>query len=405
MLLEKERVPAHSIPVPSSRQSLADVPILSYGFRPFFLGGALWGMLAMVLWIGALAGVWPIAPDYGLIPWHVHEFLFGYVGAIAAGFLLTAIPNWTGRLPVRGGPLLALFALWAIGRVALLVSPLIGVLPAIGVESVFLSVFALVVTREVVAGQNWRNLKTAVLVALLALGNIAFHAEVVLRGQADYSLRAGAAVILMLIMLVGGRIVPSFTRNWLARRGVTTLPAPFGPFDIFSMVAAALALVLWIASPDRSPTAVGLFVAGLAQLCRWSRWTGRSTWPEPLVFVLHVAYLFVPLGFFAVAASILWPPALPFSAALHVWTVGAMTLMTLAVMTRASRGHTGQALTAGPATQAIYLAVILAVATRLAAALAPQLTGSLLTISGSLWILAFAGFVVFYGPMLSRNAR
>jgi uncharacterized protein involved in response to NO len=336
------------------------------------------------------------------VAWHAHEFLFGYVGAIVAGFLLTAIPNWTGRLPVRGGPLLALFLLWAAGRAALLASESIGVVIAAVVEGLFLPILALVVLREIVAGRNWRNLKTVVLVSLLAIVNIAFHTEVILGGAADYSFRAGIAVILGLIMLIGGRVVPSFTRNWLTRVGARRLPTPVGRFDNASILLAAIALATWVAMPDHPLTGAALLLAGAAQILRLSRWAGLPTWREPLVFVLHAGYAFVPLGFLLVGTSILWPAVIPATGALHAWTAGAIALMTLAVMTRATRGHTGEALTAGAATQFIYAAAAIAAVMRFLAPLMSDLSVPLLEISAAAWLAAFGGFVVCYGPMLAR---
>ena len=158
-------------------RGIAAIPLFSYGFRPFFLAAGLWAALAMVLWIGAVSGAWTIASAYGPVAWHAHEFLFGYVSAAMTGFLLTAIPNWTGRLPVSGGPLMALLLLWVAGRVAMLFSDGIGPVAAAAIDALFLVALAATVVREIVAGRNWRNLKTVGLVSALALANIGFHAE------------------------------------------------------------------------------------------------------------------------------------------------------------------------------------------------------------------------------------
>ncbi len=381
---------------------LARIPVLSYGFRPFFLGGALWALVAMLLWVGVVTGRWEIAINYGPLAWHAHEFLFGYVGAIIAGFLLTAIPNWTGQLPIRGGPLLALFLLWLAGRVALLAVDQIGAFPAASIDSLFLLMLALVASREIVAGRNWRNLRVIALVFVLALANVGFHAETILFGAPDYSLRVAIAVIIVLIMLVGGRIVPSFTHNWLVREGSDRLPISFDRFDMLSILLAAAALIAWIVLPVSAVTGLLLTLAGLAQFLRLLRWAGLGAWREPLVLVLHVGYAFVPLGFFIVGASVWWPAMVPPTGALHTWTAGAMTLMTLAVMTRATRGHTGRELTAGAATQFIYAAAILAALARILP-LAAEFSSTLLAISAAAWIAAFGGFVLWYGPMLLRN--
>ncbi len=381
-------------------KGIAAFPLFSYGFRPFFLGGALWAALAMILWIGTVTGAWSIAIAYGPVAWHAHELLFGYVGAVMTGFLLTAIPNWTGRLPVRGGPLLALFGVWLAGRAAMLTSDQIGTVLAAAIDSAFLLALAAVVVREIVTGKNWRNLKTVGLISALALANIGFHAETILAGAPDYSLRAATALIIGLIMLIGGRIVPSFTRNWLAQQGAKRLPVPFGTMDMRLIGAAAIGLAAWVIAPEAAVTGVLLLAAGAAQAFRLSRWAGLSTWRQPFVFVLHVGYAFVPLGFLLAGSAALWPQAIPPVDALHAWTVGAIALMTLSVMTRASLGHSGRALAAGAGTAAIYLAALTAVLARLAVSLLPAFTMPLLDIAALAWIAAFAGFAVFYGPML-----
>jgi uncharacterized protein involved in response to NO len=383
-------------------RDFAGPAFLSIGFRPFFLGGASWAAAAMVIWIGMLAGWWLVVGDYGAVAWHAHEFLFGYIGAVMTGFLLTVVPNWTGRLPVRGRPLLALFLLWLAGRAALLFSDTIGVIPAVVVDSLFLLTLAAVALREVIAGRNWRNLKVVGIIGLLAATNILFHAEVIATGVADYAARAATALVLILIMLIGGRIIPSFTRNWLVKQGVARLPVPFGRFDAISIVVAAAALLSWVAAPDAVATGVALLVAGGVQTVRLARWAGAPTWREPLLLILHVGYAFVPIGFFAVGTAALRPDVIPPSGALHVWTAGGMVLMTLAVMTRATLGHTGRDLVAGGATCAIYLAAGVAMLTRVAAPAFPDASTPLLHLAAVAWILGFGLFAVWYGRMLVR---
>ncbi len=380
----------------------ARIPLLSYGFRPFFLGGAVWAALAMGLWIGELSGAWSFAESYGAVAWHAHALLFGYISAIVAGFLLTAVPNWTGRLPVRGGPLLCLFLLWVAGRAALLAVDRIGLLPAAVIDASFLFVLALVILREIVSGRNWRNLKTVLLVLLLAVSNVGFHLEVLTAGAPDIAIRAGTAAIIGMIMLIGGRLTPSFTRNWLARQRGATMPAAFGPFDVFALAVSGLGLALWLFAPGESLTGFILLLAGGIQATRLWRWAGLSAWREPLVLILHVGYAFVPVGFALVGASILWPAVVPVADALHAWTVGAVAVMTLAVMTRATLGHTGRDLVAGPLTRLIYAAIVVAVACRLAAPFAPDAMMVLLTLAGLGWIVGFGGFALVFGPMLLR---
>ena len=378
----------------------AGLPLLSYGFRPFFLGAALWAVLAMLLWIGSLAGFWQLAPGYGALAWHAHEMLFGYTSAVVAGFLLTAVPNWTGRLPVAGWRLALLFSLWVFARMAFLATGGIGVLPAILIDSLFLPCLLVVMAREIMAGRNWRNLPPLILVGLLGAANIGFHTEVLIGGAPDIATRVAVAALIVLIMLIGGRITPSFTHSWLLRTGSPHLPAAFGLIDKLALIASGLALVLWIVAPTMLATGILFLAAAAAQVGRLWRWGGVHARREPLVLILHLGYAFVPLGFLLGAASILFPGTLAGTAALHAWTVGAVGLMTLGVMTRATRGHTGRDLTASKCTVAIYAAMIAAALLRIAAGAFPQSYMVMLEAAGAAWITAFALFLFEYAPML-----
>jgi uncharacterized protein involved in response to NO len=379
--------------------------LLSYGFRPFFLGAALWALIAMVLWIGLLSGWWSFATGYGVIAWHAHEFLFGYIAAVMTGFLLTAIPNWTGRFPLQGRRLLALLVLWLAGRAAMLATDQIGTVAAAIIDCVYLVTLTTVMTREIVAGSNWRNLRVAVLVALTAVANIVFQAEVLIYGGPNYGLRLAVAAIVALIIVVGGRVTPSFTSNWLTRQGNQKRPAPLGRFDIGSIALAAIALVTWIAVPNWYGTAALLLLMAIAQAARLSRWAGAQTWREPILFVLHLGYSFVPLGALVLSISILWPEIVPTSSALHAWTTGAMGLMTLAIMTRATLGHTGHDVLSTPTTVAIYGAMLVAALARMAAPLMPAIYYRALMIAGVGWFTAFGIFLLIYGPMLLRRGN
>jgi len=360
----------------------------------------LWACVAMILWIGVLSGSWTFATKYGVIAWHAHEFLFGYIAAVMTGFLLTAIPNWTGRFPLQGMPLFALFMLWLAGRAAMLATDEIGTGAAAVVDCAYLVTLTAVITREIVAGSNWRNLRVTVLVALTAVANIVFQSEVLIYTAPAYGLRLALAAIVGLIMVVGGRITPSFTSNWLTRRGSEKRPAPLGRFDIGSIGLGTLGLVAWIVAPDWYGAAALLLIMAIAQAARLSRWAGVQTWREPILFVLHVGYAFVPLGALMLSLSILWPEIVPASGALHAWTTGAMGTMTLAVMTRATLGHTGRDVTSTPANVAIYVAIVVAALARVAAPLLPALYYPVLIVAAACWLLGFGIFIVAYGPML-----
>jgi uncharacterized protein involved in response to NO len=369
--------------------------VLSYGFRPMFLGAGVWGAVAMVVWILVLSGAVVLPSRFAPVEWHAHEMLFGYLPAVLAGFLLTAVPNWTGRMPVVGWPLLALWATWLAGRVAVTVSALLPAGLAAAIDLAFLAALAAVIGREIIAGRNFRNLVVLGGVLLLFAANVLFHAH----GAAGAGARLGVATGVLLILLIGGRIVPSFTRNWLAQRGAP-LPAAFGPTDKAALAAAAVALPAWVVAPGSALAAALCIAAGVLNLARLGRWRGARTLSEPLVLILHLGFLFAPVGLLLAGAAALWPAAVPVSAAVHAWTAGAVGTMTLAVMTRASLGHTGRPLAASWREIAIYACVLAAAALRVFSAFVPGAT-PLLHASAVLWILAFGGFAVGFLPVLA----
>ena len=377
--------------------------VLSYGFRPFFLLGAIYAGLAVLVWLPVFLGELTLTTAFAPRDWHVHEMLYGYLPAVITGFLFTAIPNWTGRLPIQGSPLLVLVIVWILGRIAVTCSAEIGWLAAMLVDVAFLALITAAAVREILAGENWRNLKVVVLVALLLAGNVAFHIEAHVNGAADYSIHAGIAIVLMLIVLIGGRIIPSFTRNWLVRENDGRLPSPFARFDIAVVILSAATLLTWTFRPEGSLTGAMCALVGLLHVIRLGRWAGDRTFREPLVLILHIGYAFVPLGFLLVAASA--AGLVPDSAGIHAWMAGAAGVMTLAVMTRASLGHTNQPLTASFWTQGIYVAIVIAALARICAVVTPAWSGPLLHLAATAWVLAFWGFAVCFGPLLLRATK
>ena len=379
-------------------------PVLfSYGFRPFFLAAALWAIGAMALWIAALILRLDLAGDYGAAHWHAHEMLFGFSSAVLGGFLLTAIPNWTGRLPVSGRPLAALFGLWVIGRVALLSSGIIGLPVAAAVEALFLPVLLLICAREVIVGRKWKDLKVIGGLIILSAANIWFHLSVLGNLDVDAAARLAIGAYTMLIMIVGGRIVPSFTRNWLNKVGRTDFPVPYNRFDTAAILIGVAALGAWTFAPVHIVTAAIAVIACAFHTVRLLRWHGSPTWPEKLLFVLHAAYAFVPLGFLAISAGAI--ELLADYPVMHVLTVGVIAFMMLAVMTRATRGHTGRPLVGSALTSASYVAIAGAALIRPLAEVLPEHYHHLIALSGALWIAAFVLFTLEYGPMLVRERR
>lgn len=373
--------------------------VLSYGFRPFFLAAGLWAALAMGLWLALLAGHDFLPLAFAAVDWHVHAFVFGYLSAVIAGFLLTAVPNWTGRLPVVGWPLAGLFGLWILGRAAVLAG---AGLPAWSVALADLALpLALVgfLAREIIIGRNWRNLPVLGLLMTFAIANGLFHVEAAVGAAQDgYGLRLGLAAVLMLIALVGGRIVPSFTRNWLVQRQSERLPVPFNRADGMVLALTGLTLLGFVLAPQGIGTALLCLAAGLAHLGRLGRWQGARTGAEPLVWVLHVAYALLALGFLAVGAAAF--DLIAQSGARHLWLTGAIGLMTLAVMTRASLGHAGLPLRATRLVAALYVLLVMATVARLGAGLWPGAPW-LMHLSAIMWIAAFGGFSILYWPILT----
>ncbi len=381
--------------------------ILSFGFRPFFASAGLWAGFAMLIWLAMLAGWLNLPTAFDPASWHAHEFLFGYLGAVSAGFLLTAVPNWTGRLPIVGWPLGGLAALWLVGRAAVMVSAFLPPLLVALADLSFPLLLVAFLAREIIAGRNWRNLGVLAMLGALTLGNALFHWQAA-RGEyaaGGIGLRLGLATGVLMITVIGGRIVPSFTRNWLARAGRSERPVSSGRFDRLVIILTVVSLLDWVLFPDWRGTGLALIVVGVLQLIRLARWSGQYTLAEPLVWVLHVGYGFVPLGALVLGIATVWPDTPILVGSQHLWMAGAIGVMTIAVMTRATLGHTGQTLSAGPGTTALYLVLIASVLIRAGAALVPGSELWLSGLGGGLWVAAFLGFVMLYGPALARPPK
>lgn len=376
-----------------ARKKYIGPALFSLGFRGFFLLAIGFALIVIPVWVSVYLHHLNLSGPFPAVDWHVHEMLFGYSAAVISGFLFTAIPNWTGRMPIQGWPLAALMALWLMGRFAIAGVFGSGPILVMVIDCSFLAAIVGVIAIEIIAGKNWRNLMVVIPVFLLLLANILFHTEVWHHGTADFARRLGLGVVIFLITLIGGRVIPSFTRNWLIKANPGPMPTPFSWFDAMCLLAGAVAILSLVAAPHASFTRLALALAGVMHLARLSRWQGVRTLAAPILLVLHIAYLFVPLGFvtLALGADI---------AGLHLLGIGAVGGMTMAVMMRATLGHTGRALTIGPSLIAAFAMVILAALLR---AFAPEL--SILGVSGllvaaSLWTLGFGIALVRVGPWL-----
>jgi uncharacterized protein involved in response to NO len=377
-------------------------PLFQHAFRVSFFLAAIWATAAIPLWLLSYSDAFSISTRLGDVNWHAHEMIFGYAALVICGFLFTAIPNWTGRLPVSGLPLAGLMLAWLAGRIAMLAADRLPPLAVAALDLLFLVAVLAVAFREIIAGKNWRNLRVLAIITWLMLANLWFHGAMLAGEAPAMALRAAVGALVALIILVGGRLTPSFTRNWLVKRGAARLPAPFNRFDALAIASGIVGAAAWVLAPDHPASGVIAGLAAVLLFTRLLRWRGYATSAEPLLLILHLGYAFIPLGFICMALAAWQPDLMPAAVVTHAWTAGAVGTMTLAVMTRATLGHTGHALTASRATVAIYGAVIVAAVLRMAAPFVSSLTETLLTLSGSVWSLAFAGFAVAYGPMLMK---
>jgi uncharacterized protein involved in response to NO len=332
-----------------------------------FLGAGSWAIIVLVLWLAMFFGYAQLPTRFDPVSWHIHEMLFGFVMAAVAGFLLTAIPNWTGRLPVRGPRLVALAGLWLLGRlVCLISSELPAWLPATA-DLAFPVTLLLVATREIIAGRNWRNLPMTTPLAAFVVADLLMHLESLNQPvPTGLGWRLALAAPIILISVIGGRIIPSFTRNWLSKRKSPHLPAVPNRYDTACVVVLTAAFLLWACAPNHRPIGGLLVIASLmhgARLRRWAGWRSRS---EPLLFILHVGYMWVVVGTGLLGLSI-FDIGVPTSSAIHALTAGAIAVMILAVMPRVTLGHTGRELTADGASVVVFVLINLSAITRVCA--------------------------------------
>ena len=372
----------------------------SYGFRPFFLGAALFAGVAVPAWILVLAGVGDSTFHYPARDWHVHEMVFGFLPAVITGFLLTAIPNWTDRPPIRGHELISLSILWLAGRMLIAVpwfTPLVSAIVDVG----FLVAVAGLVWREIVVSKSWDRAPMGVLVSLLAGANILFHVLNLSGTETDLPERMALATVMMLLALIGGRVTPNFTGEFLTESGRAERPASFSRYDGLSIALVGFAVLSWVVQPHSLATGWIFVAAGLANLGRLARWYGWVTWREPLVLILHFGYGWFALSLLILGGSILGV-GLPQEDAVHAFTAGAVGAMTLAVMTRASLGHTGRPRHAGPLTVLIYMLVNLGAVLRVFGPLTGLPANLVLGLAAGGWSGAYVLFAMIYGPFLLR---
>ncbi|MGH7257696.1 MAG: NnrS family protein [Nitrospiraceae bacterium] len=372
----------------------------SYGFRPFFLGAALFAGVAVPAWILMLAVAGN--PEFlsAAREWHVHEMVFGFLPAVITGFLLTAIPNWTDRPPIRGNELMLLFTLWLAGRLVIAIPWLIPLVSVV-VDGAFLVAVAGLVWREIAAGESWNHSPIGGLIGLYAGANILFHVLALNGVETDLPARMALALVMVLLALIGGRVTPNFTREFLVQHGRTEQLPPFSRFDGLSVVLVGIAAVTWAVQPQAMVTGWALVAAGLINFVRLFRWYGWVTWREPLVLMLHMGYGWLAMSLLALGGAMLGF-GLPATEALHALTSGSVGVMTLAVMTRASLGHTGRPRHAGPTTVFIYILVNLGAMLRVFGPVTDLPDNVVLGLAAVSWSGAYLLFALAYGPFLLR---
>lgn len=385
--------------IPRYRKTRAPA-LFSEGYRPFFLAALLWAAFSIPVWLGILSGRIGVPPGFDAVAWHGHEMIYGFAVAAMAGFLLTAIPNWTGRFPLQGPPLMLLFLLWCAGRLAMAASASIGAPATAAIDMSFLPVFLATAAREVLAGRNWRNLPALAALVLLLIGDGLAHLERAgLLSTDGLGIRLGMATFAGLIALIGGRLIPSFTRNRLAKMGSTRSPAFAGPLDSIGMVVAIVALAGWVAGADDAIAAPLLLAAGIAGAMRLARWRGWSIRHDALILAMHLGYAWLCAGLALLGLSRI-SPAVPQIAALHALGSGAIATMIAAVMTRATLAYAGGPQQAGLAIGSALGLLQVAALLRVTAAFLPSAGIPLLGASGAAWAIGFAGLSLVVGQRL-----
>lgn len=375
--------------------------LLRYGFRPFFLGAGLMAICLIPWWAASYAFGIPLGTNWPPTLWHGHEMLFGFIVAAVAGFLLTAVPSWTGARGFAGWPLALVSGLWLLGRIAVATSELWPFPLVAALDLSFLPAIAALVAPPLVRARN-RNTPLLAVLAALWVADAAFYWGLSHRNDGDalHALVLGIDIVLLLITVIGGRIVPAFTANALKQRRVGS-PLRAMPGITELAVVSMIAVVLTdIFVPDGVIAGITAALAALIQAVRLAQWRTLKTLSQPIVWVLHLAYVWLPIGLGLKAAALLTGTA---SAAfwLHALTIGAAATMILAVMTRASLGHTGRPLVVDPVIALAYALLTAAALVRVfgLAVLRIAYTDVIL-VAAFLWTAAFVLFIWIYAPML-----
>lgn len=373
--------------------------VLAYGFRPFFLLAGIHAAIAIPLWIAVLHGFDLPSTVLPAQIWHVHEILYGFIAAAMAGFLLTAVPSWTGQRGYAGAPLAGLVVLWLAGRVAMTVPLGLSPLWAGVIDLAFLPALALTLLPALLRSGNRRNLVFIGLLALLFASNLHFHLN---GANANAPLFLGLNAMMLLVSLLGGRILPAFTSAALKQLGDDVRIRRYQPLDRAALAAVVGLLLVDLVVADSNYAAVMAAVAAVLLAAQLGQWQGYRTASMPIVWVLHVAYAWLPISL-ALKSAVMFGAPIPVTSWLHALSVGALATMILGVMSRAALGHTGRPLvTPGPVVLAYWLLPAAALVRVFGPMLMPALDSLWLTTAAVLWCLAFLLYLLVYAPILCR---
>ncbi|NRA72572.1 MAG: NnrS family protein [Gammaproteobacteria bacterium] len=393
------------IQITDNAQEQRIVPLFRLGFRPFFLFASLFSIFAIGLWIGSLSGLFQFSPYGNALWWHGHEMLFGFAFAVIVGFLLTAIQNWTGLPGLKSWPLFILFTSWLIPRLLLLtnITPSYWIL-ALDILTPLLTAYFL--WRSVAHAKQWRNLFFVPVMLLFALSNALMHVSLIekIPELSTQSIFTMVMLVTLIMCVMGGRVIPFFT----ARGTNTEKSEPIVALEWLSLLPLWLYIILSIINTFFTiPTtvlAILLLIAGFANLIRFIRWRPWVTLKVPLVWSLHGAFAFIPVGLITFGVSLLAPQLIQTLTAIHFLTAGAMGSLILAMMARVSLGHTGRPLKIKPVIKFAFFFILLAGTIRtILPILMPQFLFFSYQVSGLLWMLSYAIFVWVYGPILSQS--
>ena len=382
-------------------------PLLRLGFRPFFLSGAIFGIIAIILWLLMYKGTVSVSPLGGGYWWHIHEMIFGFGCAIIAGFLLTAVQNWTGARGAQGNTLLVLFLLWLAGRVVLLIPDFLGATLTTLVDLSFLPAVAFVLAKPIIAIKQYRNLFFVPLLLLFTLANLEMHLAIYYPQTftTRFSAYSGVMLVTFLMSVMAGRVTPMFTANGTKTAKATPLPW----LDKITNGSLAIAMFYLLLQPllgfSEEFFGILLIVAGFFQTMRWLRWKPWITLGVPLLWSIHIAIKFIAYGLIVLGLSYLIPE-IPTNHIWHLLTIGGMGGLILAMISRVSLGHTGRPLSPPKAMTLAYILITLAALIRALGPWAlPEKTLLFIDISGTFWLLAFGIFVVTYAPMLTSARK